>query len=134
MKTRTEFTYTRAIVYGVITELFLVLIQYISLLFYTGKNPDAIFAFTSDYMVIQGFYVFQIIGFIIYSSLVFFIIRKIQVTPSNKILVLILAGAVVELSFYLIVQAEYQMAFFYSILDKFVAGVIGIIVYYSTSD
>jgi hypothetical protein len=49
-------------------------------------------------------------------------------------LALILAGAVVELTFYAFAQADYQIVYFYSILDKLVAGAAGIIVFYYTTD
>lgn len=129
-----EFSYTRAILYGVATELLLVLLQFIYLKSYTTNQPDVEFTFTSEYMMSRGFYVFQIIGFFVYSVVVFLLIRKIKLNTFNKILVMILAGVVVELTFYAIVPADYQMAYFYSVLDKFVAGVFGSIVYFYSSD
>jgi len=134
MRIKNDFTYTRAIVYGVLIELVLVLLQFIYLANYANKNSEADFGFTSDYMMSRGFYVFQIIGFFVYTILVFVLIRKAKVNTFNKILVLIVAGAVVELTFYAIVPADYQLAFFYSVLDKFIAGVFGAIVYFYTTD
>ena len=134
MKTKSEFTYTKAIAYGVLTELVLVLIQFMYLKNYANNNPEAEFVFTSDFMINRGFYVFQIIGFFVYTILVFVLIRKIKVNTFNKILTLIVAGAVVELTFYAIVPADYQIAFFYSVLDKFIASVFGAIVYFYSSD
>lgn len=133
MKTKSEFTYTKAIAYGVLTELVLVLIQFMYLKNYANNNPEAEFVFTSDFMINRGFYVFQIIGFFVYTILVFVLIRKIKVNTFNKILTLIVAGAVVELTFYAIVPADYQIAFFYSVLDKFIASVFGAIVYFYSS-
>src|SRR5690606_22864754 len=133
MKTNSDFTYTRAITYGVLTELLLVLTQFIYLKYYTNNNPEAGFVFSSDYMISQGFYVFQIIGFFVYTVVVFILIRKIKVNTFNKILVLIVAGAVIELTFYAIVPADYELAFFFSVLDKFIAGVFGAIVYFYSS-
>lgn len=134
MKTENGFTYTRAILYGVLTELSLVLFQFIYLKNYTDRIPEADFNFSSEYMMSNGFYVFQIIGFIVYTIIVFVLIRKVKVNIINKVLTLIVAGAVVELLFYAIIPSDYQMAFFYSVLDKFIAGAFGAIVYFYTSD
>ena len=60
--------------------------------------------------------------------------RKINEKPLYKILALVVAGAVVELTFYAFAQADYQIAYFYSVLDKFIAGAAVIIFYYYTSD
>jgi len=134
MKTNSDFTYARAITYGVLTELLLVLTQFIYLKYYANNNPEAGFVFTSDYMINRGFYVFQIIGFFVYTILVFVLIRKIKVNTFNKILAMIVTGAVVELTFYAIVPADYELAFFFSVLDKFIAGIFGAIVYFYSSD
>jgi hypothetical protein len=134
MKTKSEFTYTRAIAYGLLIELSLVLIQFIYLKYYDKNNPEAGFVFTSDYMINRGFYIFQIIGFFVYTTIVFVVIRTIKVNTFNKILTLIVSGAVIELTFYAIVPADYQFAFFFSVLDKFIAGVFGAIVYFYSSD
>ncbi len=133
MKTNNDITYTRAILYGIIAELILVLVQFVYLKNYVDNHSDADFTFTSEYMMSQGFYVFQIIGFIFYTVIVFTLIRNIKTNLFYKILALIIAGSVVELTFYGIVPADYQMAYFYSILDKFIAGTFGTIVYYYTS-
>ncbi|MGB4971944.1 MAG: hypothetical protein WBO32_04755, partial [Cyclobacteriaceae bacterium] len=121
------------ILYGVLTELALVLAQFVILKDYTNTNPDSDFAFSSTYMMSTGFYVFQVVGFFVYFTVVFFLMRKIKEKPLHKILALVLAGAAVELTFYAFAQADYQIVYFYSVLDKFIAGVAGIIVYYYTS-
>ncbi|MEQ9412790.1 MAG: hypothetical protein RIF39_03115 [Cyclobacteriaceae bacterium] len=133
MSTGTNFTYGRAMVYGVLTELLLVLAQFVILKDYTHANPDSDFAFSSAYMMSTGFYVFQVVGFFNYFTVVFTLMRKIKEKPLYKILALILAGAVVELTFYALAQADYQIAYFYSVLDKLVAGAFGTIVYYYTT-
>ncbi|UXE67237.1 MAG: hypothetical protein KA713_01130 [Chryseotalea sp. WA131a] len=134
MKTNSDFTYARAITYGVLTELLLVLTQFIYLKYYANNNPEVGFVFTSDYMINRGFYVFQIIGFFVYTVVVFVLIRKIKVNTFKKILALIVTGAVIELTFYAIVPADYELAFFFSVLDKFIAGIFGAIVYFYSSD
>jgi hypothetical protein len=130
MNTKRELTYKRAILYGLFTEFLLVLIQVIYLTAYTSLNPDKEMAFNSEYIRYRGFYIFQIIGFFLYTAIVFILIRKFQVKSIQKIFALILAGGVVELSFYMAVQADYEGVYFYSILDKFIAAAFGAIVYY----
>ena len=134
MKTRKEFTYAKAILYGVLTELTLVLFQFIYLKNYTTNNPGTDFVFTSDYMMSRGFYVFQIAGFFVYTIVVFILVRKMMVKTFYKILTMLVTGALLELTFYAIVPADYQFAFFYSILDKFIAGFFGAVVYFYSSD
>ncbi len=129
-----NFSYGRALLYGVLTELALVLAQFVILKDYTNTNPDTDFAFSSAYMTSTGFYVFQVVGFFVYFTVVFILMRKINEKPLYKILALVVAGAVVELTFYAFAQADYQIAYFYSVLDKFIAGAAGIIVYYYTTD
>jgi hypothetical protein len=128
-----NFSYGRAILYGILTELVLVVAQFVILKDYTNTNPDTDFAFSSTYMMSTGFYVFQVVGFFVYFTVVFTLMRKIKEKPLYKILALIIAGAVVELTFYAFAQADYQLAYFYSVLDKFVAGAAGSIVYYYTT-
>lgn len=134
MKTQNNLTYKQAVLYGVITELILVSLQFVYLKNYTSHNPEADFAFTADYMMSRGFYVFQIIGFFVYSVVVFVLINKMKVKTFYKVLALIGAGVVVELVFYAIVPADYQLVYFYSVLDKFIAGIFGAVVYFYTSD
>ncbi len=134
METKSEFTYTRAVAYGVLIELLLVLTQFIYLKYYASNNAEAGFVFSSEYMISRGFYVFQIIGFFVYTVVVFVLIRKIKVNTFYKILALIVSGAVIELVFYASVPADYELAFFFSVLDKFIAGIFGAIVYFYTTD
>lgn len=133
MKTMQELTYKRAIILGIITELFLVLIQFIYLKISAANNPEAPATFTSEYMMTRGFYVFQIIGFFVYIISVYLINMKYQVKALNFLLAYVVTGGIMELLFYLVIQADYQGAFLYSILDKFVAAVFGAILYYYTT-
>lgn len=69
-----------------------------------------------------------------YSIVIFILIRRIKVEALTKVLTVIVAGAVVELTFYAFAQADYEMAYFFSILDKFIAAVFGSVVYYYSTD
>jgi len=133
MKTKSDLSYKQAIILGVATELVLIAIQFIYMKIYVSNNPETDFAFTNDYMKSRGFYIFQIIGFFVYTFTVYLLFNKFQITSINKILPYILTGAVIELSFYLVMQTGYEGAFLYSILDKFIAAVFGFVLYYSTS-
>jgi len=133
MKTKADLSYRQAILLGVATELTLIAIQFIYMKIYVSNNPGTDFAFTNDYMKYRGFYIFQIIGFFVYTFTVYLLFSRFQITSITKILSYIITGAVIELSFYLFMQTGYEGAFLYSILDKFVAAVFGSILYYSTS-
>jgi hypothetical protein len=130
MKNENDFTFRKAILYGLLTELVLIAIQFIYMKLYVSNNPETELGFTTDYMKYRGFYVFQIIGFFVYTILVFVLVRNYQIKSINKILAFVMAGAVVELGFYLLIQSDYEFAFFYSILDRFIAAIFGTIVYY----
>lgn len=122
--------FTQAVLLGLAIELFLVLIQLGYLMIYVNQNPEQEFTFTTGYMKTTGFYVFQIIGFFIYTIMVYIVLRMSGKGAFNtKIVVLVITGGIAELIFYLVIRADYELAFSYSILDKFVAAAIGAIVY-----
>ncbi len=131
MKTKKEFTYGRAIMFGVASELVLVVIQYILLAIYHSKNPESSFSFSTDYMMSRGFYFFLIPGFIMYATMVFMIMRNYTIASAAYLLAFLLAAAAVEVIFYLTISANYQGAFLYSVLDKVIGAALGIIGYYS---
>jgi len=89
--------------------------------------------FNADYMMTRGFYIFQIIGFFAYAVMVYMLINRYRISSLKVIWVFLVAGAIMELSFYLIIQADYQGAFLFSILDKSVAATFGGIVYFYTT-
>jgi hypothetical protein len=130
-KPKKELTYSTAIAYGVITELFLIVAQYVFLAINSSLNPEISMAFTTEYMMTRGFFVFQILGIIAYAIIVYQIVRKYTITSLAFMLVFLVAGAIVELTFYLSIQATFQGAFFYSMLDKTIGAVMGAIVYYT---
>jgi hypothetical protein len=130
-KPKKEFTYSIAIAYGVVTELFLIVAQYVFLAINSSMNPEISMAFTTEYMMTRGFFVFQILGIIVYAVIVYQIVRKYTITSLAFMLVFLVAGALVELTFYVSIQATFQGAFFYSMLDKTIGAVLGAIVYYT---
>jgi len=131
MKTKKDFSYGRAVIYGVATELVLVGVQYMLLAIYHSKNPESAFSFSTEYMMSRGFYIFLIPGFILYATMVFLIMRNFTITSVTYLLVYLLAAAVVEVAFYLSITASYQGVFLYSILDKVIGSALGVIGYYS---
>jgi len=133
MKTKNGLTYIQVAVIALVTELTLIAIQLVYLKIYTKANPGAEVDFSSDYMKTRGFYIFQIIGFFLYTFVVYITVGKIASKIFNKLLVLIITGAIVELSFYIIMKADYEGAFLYSILDKVIAASFGLILYNYTT-
>lgn len=129
MKTNKEFTIKMAIVTGLITELILFLIQFGYLKFYAAKS-DVDFAFTSEYMSTSGFFIFLIIGFFLYSTVIFYIIKKFHSAYYGRIFILLIAGGAVELLFYILIKADFEFAYVFSVLDKFIAGVFALIFYF----
>jgi hypothetical protein len=130
MKTKSDFTYKQAILLGVLTELILIAIQFIYIKIYVSLNPGENLAFDTDYMRYRGFYVFQIIGFFVYTFTVYMIINRYHIRLLNYILAYLITGGIVELSFYLMIQADYEGAFIYSVLDKFIAAVFGAVLFF----
>jgi hypothetical protein len=133
MKTIQNFTYRRAILFGMLTEVFLIALQYVYLAISTSVNPEVPAVFNTEYMMTRGFYVFQIIGFFVYVVSVYLINMRYAVKGLNFLLAYVITGGIMELLFYVAIQADYQGAFLYSILDKFVAAVFGAIVYFYTT-
>lgn len=133
MKTKKNFTYGHAIGYGIATELVLVMVQYLLLTIYQGKNPTSAFSFSTEYMMSTGFYIFLIPGFILYATVVFLIMSKFTMASPVYLLVFLLTAAAIEVGFYLSIPANYQGAFVYSILDKVIGSALGVIGYYTMS-
>ena len=127
MKAKQGFTYTQIALMAAATELALIAIQFIYFRVFKSNNPDIDLGFTTEYMKYRGFYIFQIIGFFIYTLLVYFIVEVHADRIFNRILTLIIAGGIIEVSFYLLISGNYEAAFTFSILDKIVATAFGII-------
>jgi hypothetical protein len=132
MKNRDDLSYQQMFLWGLLTELMVVAIQFLYISIYESNNPAAASGFTTDYMKTRGFVIFQVLGFFIYTTAVFILLKKLKGNYLRKILTFLVAGALVELTFYLVVQAHYEGAFLYSILDKFVGAALGAIFYYYT--
>ncbi len=131
MKNKKELTYGRAVFLGIATESVLIAVQYILLGFYKSGNPAAPLSFSTEYMMSRGFYFFLIPGFILFATVVFFIMRKYVISSVAYLFLFILAAATIEVGFYLSIAASYQGAFVYSILDKVVGAGLGAIGYLS---
>lgn len=133
MKARNGFAYFHVVLIAAIAEFILIAVQFIYLKFYIS-NSDPEFAFTTEYMKSRGFYIFQIVGFFLYTTIVYFIIGKLYEKVFNKLLLLVAAGGIIELTFYIVMQAGYEGAFLYSILDKIIAAAFGTILFNYTTD
>lgn len=124
--THKDLSFTTVLFWGLLVELVLVSMQFIYL---EVSLPDVEVAFTEVYMRETGFILFQVIGFFIFVLATYFLLRRLTHNKISKTLGFLAAAAMVELAFYLFMQADYQGAFLYSILDKLVAAVFGLIIY-----
>lgn len=126
-----ELTYGRAIFFGVGAELVLIGIQYIVLTLYHYRNPGSSLSFSTEYMMSRGFYTFLIPGFILFATVVFFIMRRYEITSAAYLFAFLLAAAAIEITFYLSIASRYQGPFVYSVLDKIIGTALGVIGYYA---
>ena len=106
-----------------------VAILFLYLHLWESHHPAA--GFTTDYLKTKGIVIFQVWGFFIYTTAVAILLKKLKGNYLPKILTCPVAGALIELTF-LVVPANYEGAFLYSILDKFQGAALGAIFYYYT--
>jgi hypothetical protein len=128
---KSALTYGRAIVFGIASELILFVVQYLLLFLYYNRHPGSAFSFTTEYMATRGFYVFLIPGFILFATIVYFIMRRYTVNSAAYLFVFLLTAAVLEVAFYLSIAASYRGPFVYSVLDKVIGTALGVIGYYA---
>ena len=133
MKTKNGLTYAQVAFIAFLAELTLVALQFVYLKIYVNINPEAESGFTATYIKTRGFYIFQIIGFFLYTFIVYVIIGNISEKIINKILTLVVVGGILEISFYILIQADYEGAFIYSTLDKVIAAAFGLILFNYTT-
>ncbi|HLT79443.1 MAG TPA: hypothetical protein VKZ86_00345 [Cyclobacteriaceae bacterium] len=133
MKATKELSYGQAVEIGVVLGVTLILLQLVNLMVYVQTTPGAEIVFSSAYMKSGGFYVFQILGYFLYATVIYISLKKIRSKMFKKVLILIGSGILLELSFYLIMQASFEGAFLYSILDKVVAAAFALILYNYTT-
>lgn len=117
----------RIIMIAIIIEAVLILLQFISIGFGSSGKID------TTYIQSRGFFIFQILGFFAYAITAFYLSHKHASGIPKLLLILVITGAVIELGFYIISQAQYQGVYLYSITDKIIGAVTGWIVgMYST--
>lgn len=133
MKKTKELSYNEVVEIGLVLGVTMVLLQFVYLMVYVQTNPGTELMFTSAYMKSTGFFVFQILGYFVYATVIYIAIRKVRSRMVKKVLILIGSGVLLELSFYLIMQASFEGAFLYSILDKLVAAAFALILYSYTT-
>ena len=120
-----KFSYQRLILYGIVTELLLIALQFVYIRIYSGPNN---FVFNDNYMRYEGFYIFQLIGFFLYVTATYWLSNRIHKDLFIHIAVFVIAGCLLEFAFYFIIQAKWQGVFLYSVLSKLIAGVFGIVI------
>ncbi len=134
METKHNWSYRHVVLAALSAELILIAIQFIAVRIYSGNTDAESAVFTSAYMKSTGFYVFLVGGFFLYVVLTFGLLRNIREYIVRKLFVLLITGAVVEVAFYLSIQATYEGAFLYSIFDKAIAIAMGLILFNFASD
>ena len=122
---KSSFSAPKVIGYALLIEVGLILIQY---LYMRVFHPEIDWIATDAFMQNAGFYIFQIVGFFIFILLARFIFQNSGDKILRNAVLLFLSGVVVEVGFYLAVQAQYQGAFLYSVMDKIVAIAFGLII------
>lgn len=111
--------------YAVGVELILILLQFAYVGVFNSLDTGATLSFDETYMKGVGFYIFQYIGLFAFIVLANYIFKRSSKSVFTNGLTLFIAGGIVELAFYLIIEARYQGPFLYSILSKAIAIAIG---------
>ena len=122
---KTSFSPVKVISYALFVEVGLLVIQFLYMRIF---HPDVEWVATDAYMQNAGFFIFQILGFFIFILLARFIFQNSGNYLFRNAVLLFLSGVIVEVGFYLAIQAEYQGAFLYSVMDKIVAIAFGLII------
>lgn len=120
---KTTLSAQRVISYALAVEIGLAILQFVYLKVF---RPEL--SFTDSYMQGAGFFIFQILGFFIFILLAQYVFKNSGDYIFLNALLLFFAGALVEIVFYVSVQASYQGAFLYSVLDKVVSIAFGLII------
>lgn len=107
-------------------ELALIALQFITVRF---VNPQGNFSFTTTYMEQTGVYIFLVIGFFAFAILCTYVMRNTHHQLFYKMITLFAAGGIVELIFYMSIEAAYQGVYLYSIFGKLIAVGLGAIIY-----
>jgi hypothetical protein len=110
-------TIQKIILFALLVEAGIIIIQ---LAYMAIFHPELGFAFNDYYM--------QNVGFFMYILLARYIITHSGNSVFRNAVILFLSGIVFEVGFYMIIQASYEGAFLFSILDKFVAIAFGLII------
>jgi hypothetical protein len=134
MKKTTDLSFRKIALIAVATELVLITIQLINLGLYVRNHPGTKAEFSTEYIMNSGFFIYQVLGFFLYVTLVYVLAGRITSRLIQKLIVFVLAGGAAELLFYLTIQADYQGAFLYSIFDKLIATAFGLIVFNYTTN
>jgi hypothetical protein len=134
MNSEKGLSFKQVLSVGILTELTLILFQFLTMKIYLLNKPDALFSFTSEYMRSTGFYVFLIGGFILYLFVGSYVVSRISEGIIKKLIGLIVVAGVMEMTFYLSISAAYEGVFWYSIFSKVFATAFGVILFNVASD
>ena len=120
---KTSLTAQKVVAYALGVEIGLSILQFVYLKVFHHEV-----SFSDSYMQGAGFFIFQILGFFIFILLAQYVFKNSGDYIFRNALLMFFAGALVEILFYVSVQATYQGAFLYSVLDKAVSIAFGIII------
>ena len=126
-----DLSISSILVYGILAELFLILLQFVYMAMYERSNPGTKLTFDISYMEHVGFFIFQIVGLFVFTIMAFFIFRRSIEKKLKKAIIFLVTGGIVELAFYLIIT-EFEPAYIYSILDKIAAIAFAAIIYWAS--
>ncbi len=128
---KNDLSISKVIGYAFVSELFLILLQFIYMAYYEMTNPGVKLNFDLEYMSHVGFFIFQIVGLFVFTIIGYLIFRRSAEKKFKKVFTYLIAGGIIELVFYL-VATEFEAAYIYSILDKAVAIAFAGILYWTS--
>lgn len=121
---KTSLSAQKVIVFALALEIGLMIIQFL----YMKLFLPEIVTFSDTFMQNTGFFIFQILGFFTFLLLAQYVFKNSGDFIFRNALLLFFSGAIIEIGFYLFMQASYQGAFLYSVFDRIVALAFGIII------
>jgi len=70
---KNDIRVSRLVLYALLAELFLILLQIAYMAIYETSNPGANLSFDTSYMEHVGFFIFQIVGFFVFIIIALYI-------------------------------------------------------------
>lgn len=126
---KNELSFAQVGTYAVLAELGLIALQWIYILIHNAVSESQII-FNQYFVKHTSFYVFLGLGFVVFMILAYYVMNHISKPWYKKILTLFIVGSIVEVLFYVIMlNANYEGVLLYSVADKFLGVLFGIIIF-----